>query len=49
MDEKAVLFLKVREGYNYSEELVSRIRTAISRELTARHVPDIIIETPDIP
>ncbi|CAL1295521.1 unnamed protein product [Larinioides sclopetarius] len=49
MDESAVLFLKVREGYSYSEELVNRIRKAISRELTVRHVPDIIIETPDIP
>ncbi|KAF8770342.1 Acetoacetyl-CoA synthetase like protein [Argiope bruennichi] len=49
MDEKAVLFLKIKEGYSYSEELVNRIRKAIAGELTVRHVPDIIIETPDIP
>ncbi|GIX81192.1 uncharacterized protein CEXT_727841 [Caerostris extrusa] len=39
----------MREGYEYSKELVFRIRKAIEKELTVRHVPDIIIETPEIP
>ncbi|GIX98621.1 acetoacetyl-CoA synthetase [Caerostris extrusa] len=46
MDETAVLFLKMREGYSFSEELVARIRNAIAKELSMGHVPDIIIETP---
>ncbi|CAL1301880.1 unnamed protein product [Larinioides sclopetarius] len=49
MDERAVLFLKIREGYSFSDELVNRIREAITRELTAAHVPDIILETKDLP
>ncbi|CAL1301884.1 unnamed protein product [Larinioides sclopetarius] len=49
MDERAVLFLKIRDGYSFSEDLVSRIREAISNELTIRHVPDIILEVKDIP
>ncbi|XP_055952706.1 acetoacetyl-CoA synthetase-like [Argiope bruennichi] len=49
MDERAVLFLKIREGYSFSDELVSKIREAIARELTIRHVPDVILEIKDIP
>ncbi|GIY36260.1 acetoacetyl-CoA synthetase [Caerostris darwini] len=49
MDETAVLFMKMRESYSFSEELVARIRKAIAKELTVRHVPDSIIETPEIP
>ncbi|GFS35428.1 acetoacetyl-CoA synthetase, partial [Nephila pilipes] len=49
MDERAVLFLKIKKGYSYNEELVNRIRKAIEKELTVRHVPDVIMETKDIP
>ncbi|KAF8770339.1 Acetoacetyl-CoA synthetase like protein [Argiope bruennichi] len=49
MDERAVLFLKIRDGYTFSEELVNRARKAIAEKLTVRHVPDIIIETKEIP
>ncbi|GBM74700.1 hypothetical protein AVEN_17854-1 [Araneus ventricosus] len=49
MDERAVLFLKIREGYSFSDELVNRIREAITRELTAAHVPDVILETKEVP
>ncbi|KAF8770344.1 Acetoacetyl-CoA synthetase like protein [Argiope bruennichi] len=49
MDERAVLFLKIKEGYSFSEELVNRIREAIANELTVRHVPDVILEVKDIP
>ncbi|GBN44047.1 Acetoacetyl-CoA synthetase [Araneus ventricosus] len=49
MDERAVLFLKIRDGYNFTDELVSKTREAIAHELTIRHVPDVILETKDIP
>ncbi|XP_055953928.1 acetoacetyl-CoA synthetase-like [Argiope bruennichi] len=49
MDERAVLFLKMKEGYSFSVELAKRIREAIERELTNRHVPDVILEIKDIP
>ncbi|KAG8176261.1 hypothetical protein JTE90_016426 [Oedothorax gibbosus] len=49
MDERAVLFLKLRKGCIFSQELVMKVREAIENELTVRHVPDIILETQDIP
>ncbi|GFU36929.1 acetoacetyl-CoA synthetase [Nephila pilipes] len=49
MDERAVLFLKIRNGRTYSEELVARIRKAIEKHLSVLHVPDIIIEIQEIP
>ncbi|XP_055952911.1 acetoacetyl-CoA synthetase-like [Argiope bruennichi] len=49
MDERAVLFVRMKEGHNFNDELVNRIREAITRELTAAHVPDVILETKDIP
>ncbi|KAF8770347.1 Acetoacetyl-CoA synthetase like protein [Argiope bruennichi] len=42
-------FPEIREGYSFSDELVSKIREAIARELTIRHVPDVILEIKDIP
>ncbi|KAG8176263.1 hypothetical protein JTE90_016427 [Oedothorax gibbosus] len=49
MDERAVLFLKLREGCVFSEELVRKVREAIENELTVRRFPDIILKTHDIP
>ncbi|CAL1295515.1 unnamed protein product [Larinioides sclopetarius] len=49
LDERAILFLKMRDGYKFNEDLVSRMRTAIAQKLTVRHVPDVIIETREIP
>nr|XP_042899464.1 acetoacetyl-CoA synthetase [Parasteatoda tepidariorum] len=49
MDERAVLFLKMKEDHQFSKDLTNRIRVAITKELTARHVPDVIIEAQDIP
>ncbi|GFW74695.1 acetoacetyl-CoA synthetase [Trichonephila clavipes] len=49
LDERAVLFLKIRDGYKFNEELVAKIRKAIEKALTVRHVPDVILEIKDIP
>ncbi|GFQ81090.1 acetoacetyl-CoA synthetase [Trichonephila clavata] len=48
-DERAVLFLKLTDGYKLEDGLVNNIRNAIAKELTVRHVPDVILETKDIP
>ncbi|GFQ96352.1 acetoacetyl-CoA synthetase [Trichonephila clavata] len=48
-DERAVLFLKMRQGYHFNAELVARIQKAITQELTSKHIPKIITETRDIP
>ena len=36
-------------GSEFSEDLCSRLRTAIRIELSARHIPALILETTDIP
>jgi acetoacetyl-CoA synthetase len=49
VDEVVVLFLKMAQGQQFSPELVSRIQTVVRKELSARHVPKIIDECPEIP
>ena len=50
-DEVVVLFIKMAQGgaKTFSEELVERIKDVIRMSLSARHVPGIIDECPDIP
>ncbi|XP_054707474.1 LOW QUALITY PROTEIN: acetoacetyl-CoA synthetase-like [Uloborus diversus] len=47
--ERAVLFLKMRHGECFTETLVYQIQAAITRELSSGHVPEVILEIPDIP
>ena len=48
-DERVVLFLKMASGHSFDEALVREIRTVIRKELSARHVPAVILEIADIP
>ena len=48
-DERVVLFLKMANGHKFDEALVTRVKGAIRKELSARHVPAVILETSDIP
>lgn len=48
-EERVILFLKMAPGSEFSSDLCSRMRTAIRTELSARHVPALILETKDIP
>lgn len=48
-DETVVLFLKMREGVDFSDSLVDRIKAVVRKELSARHVPGIIDQCPEIP
>lgn len=50
LDERVFLFLLMRdEKQRLDAKLVRRIREAIARELTKRHVPRYIFEVPEIP
>ena len=49
VDEVVVLFLKMSSGQKFNEELVKDIQSKVRFELSARHVPKIIHETPEIP
>ncbi|ROT39304.1 acetoacetyl-coenzyme A synthetase [Sodiomyces alkalinus F11] len=48
-DESVMLFLLMRPGHVFDSKLVAEMREAIARELTKRHVPKWIFETPEIP
>jgi acetoacetyl-CoA synthetase len=48
-DETVVLFLKMKEGVQFGESLVGDIKSTIRKELSARHVPGVVDECPEIP
>ncbi|MFW5901990.1 MAG: acetoacetate--CoA ligase, partial [Thermodesulfobacteriota bacterium] len=48
-DVRVVLFVKMAEGCQLTDELKQKIRKHIRSEATPRHVPAKIIEVPDIP
>lgn len=48
-DETVVLFLKMKEGQEFSDKLANDIKAVVRKELSARHVPGIIDECPEIP
>ncbi|KAL4802939.1 hypothetical protein BDV18DRAFT_145881 [Aspergillus unguis] len=48
-DESVMLFLLMKPGFALTEELVDRVKAAISKGLSKRHVPAYVFETPEIP
>ncbi|KAF2873769.1 hypothetical protein BDV95DRAFT_567721 [Massariosphaeria phaeospora] len=48
-DETVCLFLKMEEGQKFSSELADAIKVAIRKALSARHVPGIVDECPEVP
>jgi acetoacetyl-CoA synthetase len=48
-DETVVLFLQMAEGKQFNEGLVQKVKDVVRKELSGRHVPGIIDETPGIP
>jgi len=48
-DEVVVLFVKMAQGAKFSEDLTGKIKAIIREKLSARYVPGIINECPEIP
>lgn len=48
-DERVVLFLKMKQGHEFTEDLVKSIKTMIRSQLSPRHVPAIVLPIQDIP
>jgi acetoacetyl-CoA synthetase len=48
-DTRVVLFIKLLAGHELNSELKTRIRTAIMKNASPRHVPAKILAVPDIP
>ena len=48
-DQRIILFVKLAEGYQMTDELIGKIKKTLRTKASPRHVPAKIIETPDIP
>ena len=48
-DERVVLFVTLREGYELTDDLILRIKKVIRENATPRHVPAKVIAVPGIP
>ncbi|GAP92732.1 putative acetoacetate- ligase [Rosellinia necatrix] len=48
-DESVMLFLLMRPGHKFNQQLVRNVKEAIKKETTKRHVPKYVFETPEIP
>ncbi|KAL2354691.1 acetoacetyl-CoA synthase [Cryomyces antarcticus] len=48
-DESVMLFLHLKPGEKFTRALVADVKEAIGRELSKRHVPKWVFETPAIP
>jgi acetoacetyl-CoA synthetase len=48
-DERVVLFVKMKTGFDLDDALIKKIKGNIRSQCSPRHVPAIILTTPDIP
>ncbi|WP_455463874.1 acetoacetate--CoA ligase [Candidatus Hodarchaeum mangrovi] len=48
-EQRVILFVKISKGYSLTEELKNKIKKILREKASPRHVPAIILETPDIP
>ncbi len=48
-DQRIILFVKLAEGHQLTDELKGKIKKTLRSKASPRHVPAKIIETPDIP
>ena len=48
-DQRVILFVKLANGYSLTDELKDKIKRALRENASPRHVPAVILETPDIP
>jgi len=48
-DQRIILFVKLQEGNELTEELKNRIKETLRKNASPRHVPAKIIQVPDVP
>ena len=48
-DQRIILFVKLAEVYQLTEDLMAKIKKTLREKASTRHVPAKIIEIPDIP
>ena len=48
-DQRILLFIKLTDGFRLTDELMQKIRKELRMRAGPRHVPELIMEVPDIP
>jgi len=48
-DQRIILFVKLAEGHNLTEDLKNEIRKTLRENASPRHIPAKILQVPDIP
>nr|MDO8114130.1 acetoacetate--CoA ligase [Candidatus Sigynarchaeota archaeon] len=48
-DQRVILFVKMAPGKKFTDEIKTKIKKALLEKASPRHVPAVILETPDIP
>jgi len=48
-DQRVILFVKLAESYSLTEDLKNKIKRVLREKASPRHIPALILETPDIP
>jgi acetoacetyl-CoA synthetase len=48
-DVRVILFVKMAQGYELTDEIINRVKTTIRTNASPRHVPAVIVSVPDIP
>jgi len=48
-DQRIILFLKMKRGYNLSENIIKEVKSLIKENCSPRHIPAKILETNGIP
>ncbi|MBO4873365.1 MAG: acetoacetate--CoA ligase [Lachnospiraceae bacterium] len=48
-DQRIILFVKCQPGYVLDDALIKKIKTTLRTKASPRHVPAVILETPEIP
>jgi len=48
-DQRVILFVKLAAGFTLTDELRDKIRKTLRENASPRHVPALILETPEIP
>ncbi|KAF2094398.1 acetoacetate-CoA ligase [Rhizodiscina lignyota] len=48
-DESVMLFLLMKPGKKFTQQLASAVKDRIGKELSKRHIPKYVFETPEIP
>lgn len=48
-DERIILFVKLKDGFTFSDSLIEKIKLELKTKASPRHVPDIILNVNDIP